>query len=118
MFNIRHRQEPAPGQSRTVRFDGKELGSEVSFFIVDNDPGGGPALHVHPYAETWIVGEGEVEFTIGNTRQRGSAGDIVVAAANIPHRFENVGTGRLKIICIHPRDAIQQVFVQAEAQAA
>jgi mannose-6-phosphate isomerase-like protein (cupin superfamily) len=38
-------------------------------------------------------------------------GDIVVAAANVPHRFENVGAGRLELICIHANDTIVQQFV-------
>lgn len=30
-------------------------------------------------------------------------GDIVVGAANIPHKFLNVGDGRLEVICTHAR---------------
>ncbi len=111
MFNVLRHQEPAPGQSRTVRFEGREYGSEVSFFLVDAAPGCGPDLHVHPYAETWAVRSGEAEFTIGERKTRARAGDIVVAAANVPHRFENVGSGRLEIFCIHPSDTILQEWV-------
>lgn len=111
MFHVRRHAEPAPGQSRTVRFEGVELGSEVSFFVVSAEPGGGPGLHVHPYAETWLVRSGVAEFTVGEATTRGFAGDIVVGPANVPHRFENVGEDRLEIVCIHPRDTIQQVFL-------
>lgn len=111
MISVRRHQEAEPGASRTVRFEGCEFGSDVSLFVVDADPGRGSALHVHPYAETWVIRKGEAEFTIGNQKTRGSAGDIVVGPANIPHRFENVGVDQLEIVCIHPSQTIQQVLV-------
>lgn len=108
MFMVRRHQEPQPGQSRTVRFEGRDYGGPVSMFLVDAEPGRGSGLHVHPYTETWVVRKGEAEFTVGGERTRAHAGDIVVAAANVPHRFENVGAERLEIICIHPSDTIVQ----------
>jgi quercetin dioxygenase-like cupin family protein len=111
MFKILRHREPQPGQSRTVRFEGCDLGGQVSFFLVDNEPGQGPGLHVHPYSETWVVRKGEAEFTVGNDTTRACAGDIVVAAANVPHRFQNVGNGRLELVCIHASDTIVQDWV-------
>lgn len=108
MFRILRHQEPQPGQSRTVRFEGRDLGGPVSFFLVDAEPGRGSALHVHPYSETWVVRKGEAEFTVGDDKIRAYPGDIVVAAANVPHRFENVGAERLELFCIRPNDAIVQ----------
>ncbi len=110
MFQVRRHQEPLPGQSRTVRFEGRDLGGAVSFFLVDADPGRGSAMHVHPYSETWVVRKGVAEFTVGGETTRGYPGDIVVAAANVPHRFENVGTDRLELIGIHPSDTIVQAL--------
>jgi mannose-6-phosphate isomerase-like protein (cupin superfamily) len=31
-----------------------------------------------------------------------NAGDVVVCAADTPHKFVNTGPGNLDIICIHP----------------
>lgn len=104
-----------PRASRTVRFEGYEHGSGVSFFLVDNDPGQGPGLHVHPYAETWIIRAGEAEFTLGRERTRARPGDIVVGAAGIPHKFRNVGSGRLEMVCIHASDRIIQRWVDESA---
>ena len=105
----RHETEASP--ARTVRFEGRDYGSQVSLFLVNADPGRGPALHSHPYAETWVVRRGEAEFTVGEEKARGAAGDIVVAPADIPHRFENVGSDLLEIICIHPSQTFEQVFI-------
>ena len=108
MFSVRRHQKPQPGQSRTVRVEGRDIGGPVSIFLVDVDEGKGSALHMHPYAETWIVKKGEAEFTVGDQTIRGYPGDIIVAAANIPHRFVNVGQGPLDLVCIHASDSIIQ----------
>ena len=107
---LRH-EEPLPGQSRTVRFEGRDYGSQVSIFLVDADPGRGVALHMHPYSETWVVKKGAAEFTVGDVKTRAFAGDIIVAAAHVPHRFENVGEDRLELVCIHPSDTFIQEFL-------
>lgn len=114
---IRRHTQPSSGQGGTVRIEGHEIGGPVSFFLVDAAPGQGPRLHVHPYAETWIIRQGEAEFTVGGETTRGAAGDILVGPANIPHRFTNVGEGRLEIVCIHPSATIQQSLVDAPSRA-
>jgi mannose-6-phosphate isomerase-like protein (cupin superfamily) len=35
-------------------------------------------------------------------------GDILVVTANTPHKFKNIGIGRLEIICIHNSPRIIQ----------
>jgi mannose-6-phosphate isomerase-like protein (cupin superfamily) len=109
MLTVRRHKEPQPGQSRTVRFEGHDFGSGVSLFLVDYEPGQGTGLHLHPYAETWVVRKGEAEFTVGSERTLAYPGDIVVGPANVPHRFENVGSDRLEVIGIHPSETIMQV---------
>jgi len=64
--------------------------------------GFGPRLHSHPYAETFIVRSGQVAFTLGKERYVARAGEIVVAPAGVPHRFENLGPEPLEMIDIHP----------------
>jgi len=108
MLNVLRVRDQRPAPHRTLRFEGRELGGPVSFFLIDADPGRGSLLHLHPYAETWIVRSGEAEFTVGGDTTRAYAGDIVVAPAEIPHRFLNVGDGRLELVCIHPNERILQ----------
>ena len=92
-------QERSPGG--TLTFEGEEHGSGVSFFLVNSEPGAGPDLHTHPYSETWIVRSGKVAFTAAEQELEAGAGDIVVVGAETPHKFKNIGTDRLDIICIH-----------------
>ncbi|SFV28150.1 Cupin domain-containing protein [Devosia crocina] len=94
--------------SRTIRFEGDDFGAPISFFSVDNAPGQGPVLHVHPYPETWIVKRGHAEAVVGGEVFDLGEGDIAIAPAHVPHRFTNLGSGRLEIICIHASGRIVQ----------
>ncbi|EIM73579.1 cupin 2 domain-containing protein [Nitratireductor aquibiodomus RA22] len=98
-------------ESRSIRFEGRDHGSPVSFFLIDTDPGKGSDLHTHPYAETWVLRAGTAEFTIGDEQIVGTAGDIIIAPPNVPHRYINTGTGPLQMVCIHPGDRIVQELV-------
>lgn len=89
-------------------FEGEPFGSEVTFIIVDTEePGAGPKLHQHPYTETFIVLEGNALFQVGEEQLRVSGGSVVVVPANTPHRFENIGPGRLRQIDIHAAPRFQ-----------
>jgi mannose-6-phosphate isomerase-like protein (cupin superfamily) len=90
---------PSPGG--TVKFEGEAYGSEISFFLVNNQPGTGPDLHRHPYSETWIVRTGTARITAGSEEIEAGPGDIIVVGAATPHKFKNIGADRLDIICIH-----------------
>ena len=100
-----HRVLPADDQQRspggTLTFEGEAYGSGVSFFLVNNQPGEGPDLHRHPHSETWIVRSGKVLVTADGEDIEAGPGDIMVVAPGTPHKFKNVGTERLDIICIH-----------------
>jgi mannose-6-phosphate isomerase-like protein (cupin superfamily) len=64
-------------------------------------PGGGPRLHRHPYAETFVVRSGRGLFTIGDRTVEAGAGDILVVPPDTPHKFENLGPGPLDTIDVH-----------------
>lgn len=108
MVTILSRRKPKTGESRTIRFEGREAGGPVSVFLVDAAPGQSSSLHVHPYAETWVVKRGEAAFIVGDEAAHASSGDIVVAPAGVPHRWTNSGNDRLELVCIHPADTILQ----------
>jgi mannose-6-phosphate isomerase-like protein (cupin superfamily) len=102
------------GTNRTRRFVGLEHGAGISYFFVDNEPGQGPGLHWHPYTETWVVLEGTAEITIGDRLLTATAGDTATVPAGVWHRFENVGDGRLKVLCIHASPVIVQTWADEE----
>ena len=92
----------------TVKFEGAPNGATVSFFHTKNAPGGGAQLHVHPYEETWLVIAGRVRFGVGDEEYETEAGHVVVAPANVPHKFTNIGDHELQMVCIHPAASMQQ----------
>ncbi|MBB6178414.1 cupin domain-containing protein [Pseudorhizobium flavum] len=81
---------------------GEVICGEVTVLAYGNDtPGTGPRLHVHPYDETFVVVVGRARFFVGDEVIEAGAGEAVLGPAGIPHRFENIGTGRLQTIDIH-----------------
>jgi mannose-6-phosphate isomerase-like protein (cupin superfamily) len=91
----------------TNTYEGAKHGpSTVSIILSENEPGDGPRLHRHPYDETWIVQEGRVQVWIGEETGDASAGDILVAPPNTPHKFKNVGQDVARLICIHASPTI------------
>jgi mannose-6-phosphate isomerase-like protein (cupin superfamily) len=81
---------------------GLTLGGQNTVLTYGTDTvGAGPRLHVHPYDETFIVTEGRARFFVGETTMDAAAGEVVFGPAGVPHRFENLGPGRLQTIDIH-----------------
>lgn len=76
--------------------------TNISFFIIEAEPGKGAKLHQHPYEEIFINLEGKGMFTIGNETMEIEAGKIVIVPANTPHKFVNTGEGVLRQVDIHP----------------
>jgi len=105
------RIESLPDSGNSYRFDGADHDAPVSFFLLHTKPGEGPGLHRHPYAETFIVQEGEATFTVGDDRIEARAGDIVVAPADTPHGFVNSGSGVLRSVNIHPVSEMETVWL-------
>lgn len=102
------------GTGRSRKFVGAEHGAEVSYFFVENQPGEGPGLHWHPYAETWVVIEGLARITVGEETFVAGAGDTATGPAFVPHCFTNVGDGVLRIIGIHASATIIQTFLDED----
>ena len=101
MYQVLRADEQQRSPGGTLTFEGEAHGSGVSFFLVNNQPGEGPDLHRHPYSETWIVRGGRGRFTANGEDIEAGPGDILVVGPQTPHKFKNVGTERLDVICIH-----------------
>ncbi|MBA8841950.1 cupin domain-containing protein [Ochrobactrum sp. RH2CCR150] len=108
MITIRCHSQQISSDNSIVRFEAREAGGPVSLFLVNAAPGQSSSLHKHPYMETWIVRHGKVAFIVGDQEAVAQIGDIVVAPAEVPHRWTNIGNDKLELICIHPSDTILQ----------
>jgi mannose-6-phosphate isomerase-like protein (cupin superfamily) len=112
MHKIIRAGELPPSPGGTVTFVGEDHGSEISSFLVNNEPGAGPDLHRHPYSETWFVRSGRGTFTADGVEVEAGPGDIVVVGAETPHKFKNTGTERFEVVCIHASPRMIQVDLE------
>lgn len=83
-------------------FQGEAYGANLSCFVVQFAPGGGPPLHRHPYEEVFLIQEGIAHFTVADEEIDAEGGQVVVVPAAMPHRFVNTGDGPLRLISIQP----------------
>ena len=82
--------------------NGETMATQVTILTYGNDePGTGPALHVHPYDEVFVVQQGRARFFVGDQVIDAVAGETVLGPAGLPHRFINLGPGRLQTLDIH-----------------
>jgi mannose-6-phosphate isomerase-like protein (cupin superfamily) len=112
MFHLLRAADRPPTASRTIKFEGAQYGTDISFFSVDNEPGQGPALHTHPYAETWIVKSGRALLQAGEESVEVGPNDIAVVPPGVPHKFKNIGTERLVMVCIHDTGTMKQTNLE------
>ncbi|MDQ4404928.1 cupin domain-containing protein [Rhizobium sp. AN63] len=90
-------------------FEGSVFGANVSvMFYTTDEIGRGPKLHKHPYDEVFIVRQGRALFTVGEQQLDVREGQIVFGPANLPHKYVNMGPGRLEMIDIHVTDEFAQ----------
>ena len=85
--------------------EGKTFGTGVTvLFYATDEIGDGPRWHVHPYDELFIVRQGRALFTVGDQKIEAETGDILLGPADVPHKYHNIGPGRLETTDIHVSD--------------
>lgn len=95
-------KDELPNSGNTSEFEGYLHGDiDISFLLVDMQPGEGVRLHKHPYQEIFIIQEGVATYTVGTTTLEARAGQIILAPADTPHKFINSGEGKLRQVDIH-----------------
>ena len=94
-------------------FEGAEHGGgvEISVFLTTWPPWRGPRLHQHPYAEVFLIQEGEALFSVDGEELTLAADHVVVVPADTPHRFENSQEAPLQVLSIQPSQRVQQTDV-------
>ena len=108
-----------PGDPRKGKFARNLVGDDyggipASVIFVDAEPGQGPSLHKHSYAELFFVIDGEATFTDGVEERVVGGGEVVIVSPDQPHAFVNSGAGRLRQIDVHlsPRFATEWLDVE------
>ena len=91
-----------PSGEEVAIFQGANYGANVSFFIVKFSPGKGPKKHRHPYEETFIILEGEIEAIVDGETKSLRESSIVIIPAGTWHEFTNRSEIQVFMINIHP----------------
>lgn len=92
--------KPLNGEAAT--FQGLEHGANVSFFVVQFSPGKGPKKHRHPYEETFIILDGEIEVIVDGETQVIGNDTIAIIPAGSWHEFKNRSEKPAHLVNIHP----------------
>jgi quercetin dioxygenase-like cupin family protein len=67
-----------------------ELGAQLqTMFMVQYEPAGVAGTHDHPFEETYMILEGEVDASFDGKRYRMGAGDVAWAGVGCVHGFSN-----------------------------
>jgi mannose-6-phosphate isomerase-like protein (cupin superfamily) len=86
-------------------------GVDVSMFVTRTPPGRAVELHVHPYAETFLLLEGRGRWTRGDETVELRPEGMLVVPPDTPHGFRNVGDVPLLVVSVHERGTLRQTWL-------
>jgi mannose-6-phosphate isomerase-like protein (cupin superfamily)/rhodanese-related sulfurtransferase len=86
-------------------------GVDISMFVTRTPPGRAVELHVHPYAETFLLLEGHGRWTRGEEVVELAPEDVIVVPPDTPHGFRNVGDVALLVVSVHERGTLRQTWL-------
>jgi mannose-6-phosphate isomerase-like protein (cupin superfamily) len=93
-------------------FEGnRRAGVDISMFITRTPPGRAVPLHVHPYAETFVLLEGRGRWTAGDKVLELEPDQMVVVPPETPHGFRNIGDVPLLVVSVHERGTMRQTWL-------
>lgn len=86
-------------------------GVDISMFVTRTPPGRTVELHVHPYAETFLLLAGRGRWTRGEDVVELEPEDMIVVPPDTPHGFRNVGDVPLLVVSVHERGTLRQTWL-------
>jgi mannose-6-phosphate isomerase-like protein (cupin superfamily) len=96
-------------------FEGhRRAGVDISMFVVRTPPGRAVELHVHPYAETFLLLEGRGRWTRGDEVVELEPEQMLVVPPDTPHGFRNIGDVALLVVSVHERGTMRQTWLGEE----
>jgi mannose-6-phosphate isomerase-like protein (cupin superfamily) len=106
--------ELATGPTAALFEGHPRAGVDISMFVVRTPPGRAVELHVHPYAETFLLLEGRGRWTRGEDVVELAPQDMLVVPPDTPHGFRNIGDVPLLVVSVHERGTLRQTFLGQE----
>ena len=95
-------------------FQGEQAGVDGSIFVTRTPPGKHVDIHVHPYAETFVLLAGRGRWTAGEEVHELGPDQLLVVPPDTPHGFRNIGDVPLLVVSFHERGTLQQEWLGRE----
>jgi mannose-6-phosphate isomerase-like protein (cupin superfamily) len=89
-------------------------GVDISMFVTRTPPGRTVELHVHPYAETFLLLAGRGRWTRGDEVVELEPEGMLVVPPDTPHGFRNIGDVPLLVVSVHERGTLRQTWLGEE----
>ena len=86
-------------------------GVDISIFVTRTPPGRAVELHVHPYAETFLLLAGRGRWTRGEETVELAPEGMLVVPPDTPHGFRNIGDVPLLVVSVHERGTLRQTWL-------
>jgi quercetin dioxygenase-like cupin family protein len=107
-MNIVNLNQLKPAPERASKFEGASFGADASFFVVTSPPGRGVNKHRHPYQETLIILDGDIEMMVGEETMLIKKDNAVIVPAKTWHAFTNKSEHDALMVTIHASPKIIQ----------
>lgn len=98
------------GDTYTVLVSSRDTAGRYCLIDMLIPAGGGPPPHRHDFDEMFHVLDGTVEVTVRDSTSRATTGQTVNIPANAPHRFQNIGDGTLRLLCLAAPGGLDEYF--------
>ncbi len=93
-----------PKFAAAISAENGSASTQVVYFTLE--PGKTVGRHAHSADETLLVLEGTLEVSMGDDRQRLSAGELALIPAGVVHDTPNAGSGTLRGVVFFPSAAV------------
>jgi quercetin dioxygenase-like cupin family protein len=97
-----------PGIGRAAKFEGYNYEAQTSFFVVNSPPGLGVNKHRHPYEETLIILDADIDILVGEELKRVKSGNAIIVPPDTWHAFTNKSDHNALMVTIHASPKIIQ----------
>jgi len=100
------------GDTYTITVSGEATAGRFCVIDMHIPHGGGPPLHRHDFEETFILLKGEMEALFRGQKSTVRAGETIHIPANAPHRFTNVSSNSVRMLCICSPAGLDEFFLE------
>jgi quercetin dioxygenase-like cupin family protein len=99
------------GDTYSILVSGADTAGRYCLIDMIVPDGGGPPPHRHDFEETFILLEGELEFTFRGQTATVRAGSTVNIPANAPHVFKNASGRSVHMLCMATPAGLEEFFL-------